>query len=218
MKFLAPPCLGSIALLACSPLASAALIPLGYLSYDVTVPGLSSQFDITNQTGANSTPFPDSTWPVANPVSFAITSLTVDFSDGSTTVFGPSYFTLEPDGLSLFGNSLDISGSNPQPTEAILSGTIDNSTLRLNDGSKWTVTSPPTLVNLTGSGNPVLMDSTGICGSGPSLGCLQDGDLDIISVAAQPVPVPEPALSPWLALMCCLLCLTIRRSQRKRSA
>ena len=41
----------SIALLAFPVIACANVIPLGYLSYDVTVPGQSAQFDITNQTG-----------------------------------------------------------------------------------------------------------------------------------------------------------------------
>lgn len=134
LKYLAPSCLGSIALLACPAMASADMIPPGYLSYDQTAPGLSAQFDITNQTRPNSTAFPDTTWPVATPVSFAITSLIVDFNDGSMTMFGSSYFTVGPDGLSLFGNSLDISGSNPQPTAAILAGAINCSTFTLSQG------------------------------------------------------------------------------------
>lgn len=210
LKLLAPFCLGSIALLACSRIASADLIPFGYLSYDVTVPGLSATFDITNQTGPNSTPFPDTTWPVVTAVSFRISSLTVDFNDGSTTVFGPSYFTLGPDGLSLFGSSLDISGSNPQPTEAVLAGTISNSQITLNDGSIWAVAPPFALANSTGAGNPVIVDPAGICSSGPSTGCLQDGDLAVIYVAAQ--PVPEPAT--WMLLLTGILVfLAIRKIQ-----
>jgi hypothetical protein len=196
LNLLAPPCLGSIALLACSAIASADLIPLGYLSYDETVPGLSAQFDITNQTGSNFTLFPDTTWPVATPVSLTVTSLTVDFNDGSNTVFGPSYFTLGPDGLSLFGNSLDITGSNPQPTEALLEGSINRSAITLNDGSMWAVT-PLALANSAGTGNPVIVDPTGPCSTGPATGCLLDGDLAVIYVAVQ--PVPEPAT--WMLLL-----------------
>ena len=52
-----------------SAIASAdMLLPVGYVSYDVTVPPNSARFDITNNTGANFTPFPDSTWPVATVV------------------------------------------------------------------------------------------------------------------------------------------------------
>ena len=213
LKLLAPICLGSIAMFAWSAIASANEIPLGYLSYDVTVPGVSAEFDITNQTGPNSTPFPDSTWPVVTPVSFKITSLTVDFNNGSSTVFGPSYFTVGPDGLSLFGNTLDISGSSPQATEAILEGTINGSPITLNDGSVWTV-SPLALVNSTDTGNPLIVDSTGPCSTGTPTGCLQDGDLAVIYAAAQPVPEP----STWTLLLAVgLAFLTIRTIQQRLS-
>jgi hypothetical protein len=105
--------LGPLALAFFCATASADQTPFGYLSYDVTVPGMTAAFDITYQTGPNSKPFPDPTWPVATPL--PITSLTVDFNSGSSTVFGPAYFTLVAGGLSWFGNSLDISGGNPEP-------------------------------------------------------------------------------------------------------
>lgn len=214
LKLLAPTCLRSIAILACSAIASADLIPFGYLSYDVTASGLSAAFDITNQTGPNSTAFPDSTWPVTTPVSFTITSLTVDFNDGSATMFGPSYFTLGPDGLSLFGNALDISGSNPQPTEAILEGTINGSPITLNDGSIWAVAPPFALVNSARTGNPVIVDPIGLCNSGPATGCLQDGDLAVIYAAAQPVPEP----TTWvLVLAGSFVSVIIRKIQRRPS-
>ncbi len=215
LKFLAFPCMGSIALLlGCSAIASADLIPLGYLSYDVTVPGVSAQFYITNQTGPNSTPFPDQTWPVATPVSFTIANLTVDFNDGSTMVFGPSYFTLGPDGLSLFGDSLDIGGSNPQPTEAILDGSINGSTFTLNDGSMWAVSPPSALVDSTGAGNPIIVDPSGSCSTGTPTGCLQDGDLAVIYAAAQQVPEPPS----WTLLLAGgLAFLTLRKIQQRLS-
>jgi hypothetical protein len=203
LKLLAPFWLGSLALLACSLVASADptdLIPVGYLSYDVIVPGASAEFDITNQTGPNSSL--DGTWPVVSPVSFNISSLTVDFSDGSSTVFGPSHFTVGPDGLSLFGPGVDISGSNPQPTEAVLAGTVSHRFFTLYDGSIWVTRPPFALANSTGTGNPLLVHPAGSC-SGPSTGCLQDGDLAVIYVAASPaVPEPvawEPAI--WMLLL-----------------
>jgi hypothetical protein len=189
----------SIALLALPVIACANVIPLGYLSYDVTVPGQSAQFDITNQTGPNSTPYPDQTWPVASSIPFTITSLTVNFNDGSTSTFGPSYFTLGPDGLSLFGNAFDISGSNPQPTGVTLAGTIPGSTFLLNDSSVWAPISPPALTDLTGAVNPSIFDATGPCSSGPPAGCLQDGDLVVI--AAQAVAVPEPSTAALLLVV-----------------
>jgi hypothetical protein len=215
LKLLAPFWLGSIALLACSLIASADpadLIPLGYLSYDVTVPGASAVFDITNQTGPNSTPFPDPTWPVVTPVSFHISGLTVDFNDGSSTVFGPSYFTLAPDGLSLNGSSIDISGGNPQPTQAVLAGTINKSQITLNDGSIWAVVPPFALANSTGTGNPQLVHPAGGCISGPPTGCLQDGDFAVVYVAANPVPEPvtwEPAI--WMLLLAGTLAFRVIR-------
>src|SRR5215472_2228103 len=75
--------------------AQATPIPLGFISWDVTVPGSFGQFDIVNQTGPNSSP---PTWPVSTEVQFNSLSLVVDFSDGSTTTFDSSYFTLNPDG------------------------------------------------------------------------------------------------------------------------
>jgi hypothetical protein len=206
LRLLAPFCLGSLALLVCSLIASADLIPVGYLSYNVTVPGALAEFDIANQTGPNSTTFPDTTWPVATAVPFKISSLTVDFRDGSSTMFGPSYFTLGPDGLSLDGSSIDISGSNPQPTEAVLAGTFTNSNFALNDAFLVGVVVPPgALANSTGTGNPAIVHPAGSCSSGPSTGCLQDGDLAVIYVAAKvgpPVPEPaswEPAI--WILLL-----------------
>jgi hypothetical protein len=200
--------LGPLALLYFCAVASANQIPFGYLSYDVTVPGTTAKFDITNQTGPNSTPFPDPTWPVATPVSLTITSLTVDFNNGSSTVFGPSYFTLGADGLSFFGSSLDVSGSNPQPTEAILVGTFDASTITLNDGTFWTI-SPLSFANSTGSGNPEIVDPSGPCSTGVTPGCLQDGDLAVIYAKAQQT-VPAPPLGSGLSGLALALFLLTR--------
>jgi hypothetical protein len=206
-----------IALLALLPfcaIASADQIPFGYLSYDVILPGMTAEFDITNQTGPNSTPFPDPTWPVATPVSFTITSLTVDFNDGSSAVFGPAYFTLGSDGLSWFGSSLDISGSNAQPTDATLVGTFNASTITLNDGTLWTI-SPLSFANAAGTGDPEMTDPSGPCSTGITPGCLQDGDLAVIYARAQQTAVPEPATWTLLATGILLAMMFRKRTLRK---
>jgi hypothetical protein len=120
-------------------LASADLLPIGYISYDVTATGSTAQFDIINQTGVNSSTFPDMTWPVVTPVSLSALSLQVDFSDGSTTAFGPSYFSLSPDGFSFNGGVIPIGGANPQPIDATLTGAFSPTSLTLNDGSTDTI-------------------------------------------------------------------------------
>ena len=50
-----------------SSTAFGALIPIGYISWDVHAPGSAGSFDISNQTGPNSSAFPDPTWPVVTP-------------------------------------------------------------------------------------------------------------------------------------------------------
>jgi hypothetical protein len=57
-----------VALTLFSAMAFANSVPIGIFSYDVTGTG-TFQFDITNQTGPNSSTFPDPTWPVTNTIS-----------------------------------------------------------------------------------------------------------------------------------------------------
>ena len=113
--------------------ASADLIPVGVLMYDMTS-GSTAQFDVTNQTGPNGSIFPDTTFPISSSEHLTITSLTVDFSDGSTTVFGPSYFTLIGDGLSFDGKTIAIGGTNPKPVDATLVGAFNEHTFTENNG------------------------------------------------------------------------------------
>ena len=102
-------------------LALADPVPLGYLIWDVTDPGVSGEFDIVNQTGANSSG--DGTWPVTTDLPFTGLSLTVSFSDGSTSAFGDTYFTLAPDGLSFDGAPIAI-GAGVLPTGSMLTGQL----------------------------------------------------------------------------------------------
>ena len=121
----------AVALAGCLALsaAQATPIPLGYMSWDVTNPGNFGQFDIVNQTGPNSG-LPN--WPVSTEVQFNSLSLTVDFSDSSTQVFGSSYFTLNVDGESLDGTPIAIGGVSPQPVMATLTGDLTPTTITAN--------------------------------------------------------------------------------------
>ena len=101
---------------ALSTAAFADIIPIGFVSWDVSIPRSTGQFDITNLSGPNSTL--DPTAPVVTPVSLSSLSLAVTFQGGSTVSFGSSYFTLGLDGLSFNGNAIPIGGANPEPVEA----------------------------------------------------------------------------------------------------
>jgi hypothetical protein len=116
-------------------MASASLLNVGYISYDVTAPGSTASFDIVNQTGPNSTAFPDTSFPISTSVHLSSLILVVHFSDSTTQTFGSSYFTLNPDGLSWDGNTIPVGGANPQPVSATLTGTFSPLSVTLNDGS-----------------------------------------------------------------------------------
>jgi len=181
------PALGRIVLmlLALSILSSVALadvVPIGLISWDVTAPGLVGAFDIANETGANASIFPDMTFPVTTPVTITPTTLTVDFSDGSTHVFGPSYFTLAGGG-GYNGATIPIGGANPKPVDATLTGTFSPLSITLNDGSTDTILSTFTA---TFSDSPTLVD----------------GDFGVISATTGGggggTAVPEPASVSWV--------------------
>jgi len=186
--------------LACSA-AQATPIPLGFISWDVTVPGSFGQFDIGNETGPNSSP---PTWPVTTEVQFSSLSLVVHFSDCSTTTFGPSYFTLNPDGESLDGSPIAIGGVSPQPTEAVLTGGLTPTSVIVN-------------------GTPMMLDpsfdTATILPSGPPN--LSDGDLAIINAEPSSVtPTPEPNMSLSFlmgGLMVLILARRLRRHDRLKT-
>jgi len=151
-------------------------IPIGYVSWDVTFPGNAGQFDVVNQTGPNASTFPDTTFPVTTTIGLSNLSLLVDFSDGSTMTFGSSYFTQNADGISFDGGPIPIGGTNPQPTEAILTGSFSALTIALNDGSTDTIldsftasilpSSPPTLAD---GDLAVIFANTGTTGGGSTV-------------------------------------------------
>lgn len=176
--------------------AHASLLTAGYISYDVTSPGSSAQFDIFNGTGPNSSG--DPTFPIATSVNFSSLSLTVDFSDGSMVTEPASYFTLALDGLSYNGSPIGIGGTSPQPTEAILTGTFSPTTVTLYDGSMDTIGGTFTATILPSSGST-----------------LADGDLAVIYASTGGVaPVPEPGSWALLATIVGFIVLSRRVNLR----
>lgn len=125
-----------LAVMTVSVAVMASSIPLGFLSYNSTDPGF-AQFFIVNQTGPNSSIFPDPTWPISD--SLNLSSLSLAVTDGSgTTVYGSGFFSLDPDGLSWSGPIV----LDPNTiVSAVLTGTLSPTTFMLNDGS--TVTALP---------------------------------------------------------------------------
>ena len=122
------------------PTTFAAAIPIGFFSWDVTIPGSAGEFDIVNETGPNSTG--DPTFPVSTSVNLSSLALKVLFSDGSSQSFSSSYFTLDPfDGLSWEGSTIPIGGANPLPVGATLTGLFSPLALTLFDGSSVTISS-----------------------------------------------------------------------------
>jgi hypothetical protein len=152
------------------PGAHAAPIPVGFLSWDVTIPGSFGQFDITNLTGQNASP-PD--FPVDTQVQFTSLSLVVDFSDGSMTTFGPPYFTLNPDGESLDGSPIAIGGMSPQPVSATLTGDLT-----------------PTTIDV--SGTPTVVDASFDATTVANSPVLINGDSAVINAEPAMAPVPAP--------------------------
>jgi hypothetical protein len=178
--------------------AQATPIPLGYISWDVTNPGNFGEFDIVNQTGPNSS-LPD--WPVSTEVQFKTLSLTVNFSDGSTQVFGPSYFTLNVDGESLDGMSIAIGGMSPQPVMATLTGDLTPTTITVN-GTSTTV--DPSFDTATITDSPILVD----------------GDFAIINAetGVVPPPVPEPNMTLTFLVGCFMAVIFTRRRGWRRAS
>ena len=161
-----------------APMATAATFNIGTITYDVSTPPGAAEFDIVNYTGPNASAFPDSTFPVTNSVSLTGLSLTVSFASGPNEVFGSSYFTLSPDGISFDGTALSTGIGQPSgiagATGATLTGTFSTTSFLLNNGSSVTV-------------NPTFSATI----SDPSK--LQDGDFGLITAnTSGPNVTPEP--------------------------
>jgi len=175
-------------------------VAVGYMSWDVDFPGNAGQFDVTNNTGANSTPYPDPTFPIASTLLFDQTSLnlSVDFTAGPSASYGPgTYFSTDLDGQSLDGTAIPIGGTNPEPIDATLTGNFLSTSITLNDGSTATI--------LPGF-------SVTVSDTDPNL---VDGDLAVIYATIAPSGVPEP--STWMLFSLGLGCILISRSTRLRN-
>jgi hypothetical protein len=182
--------------LATRSVARADTIPAGFLSWDVTQPGTTAQFDIVNETGPNSSG--DSTFPVITPVHLTSMLLSVQFSDRSIEQFTMADLTLNPfDGLSFESPTIAIGGANPKPVSASLTGQFSDTSVTLFDGS---------MINIDPSFSSTLNEA----GS-----TLTDGDLALIvaevgSSPIQPIQVtPEPAT--WLLVGSAAILVSLRR-------
>jgi len=178
-------------------------VPIGYVSWDVTSPGSTGEFDIFNGTGVNSSG--DTTFPVSTPVNLSSLSLTIDFSDGSSVTEPSSYFTLAPDGLSYNGSGIGIGGASPQPTEATLTGTFSPTTITYCIDSASPCDTSTETINSSFS-------ATILPSSPPDLA---DGDLAIIYATEAGATVPEPAYVSWM-LLGMLVCFGISRRLHAR--
>ena len=194
--------IGNSVLAACpffgSKSASAANIAAGFIAWDVNFPGNAAEFDIINQTGPNASIAPDSTFPITSELALSGLGLTVHFSNGSTMVFGPSYFTLGSDGESFNGSPIPIGGTNPLPTSATLTGNFSPLAITLNSG---------------GGSQSILsgFSSTVTPSSGSTLA---DGDLALINVTTATVTTTVPEPGTWLLTILGGGCLAFFRRRR----
>lgn len=200
-----------IGVFAFSVVAPAATVPIGYVAWDVTFPGNAGSFDITNLSGPNSDPLPAFDFPITTLLNLSNLNLVVDFLGGGSTSYGPSYFTLAPDGESFNGSAIPIGGTNPEPIDATLTGTISPLAMTYNTDSAGDPVSTPILLTFTAMIGPDPCVSEGLVGGGGAcVSPLQDGDLGIIYATTTTLSgVPEPGT--WLLFGTGLLSLMVTR-------
>jgi hypothetical protein len=178
--------LGLVCLL--SAVATADIIPVGYISWNVTS-STTGEFDISNETGVNS----NVDFPIVTTVNLSSLSLTVDFSDSTSHVYGSSYFTLDPfDHISFDGGTIATGGANPQPIDATLTGMFSPLDITLSDSSTATILA---------AFSATILSSSGV-GSD-----LNDGDFAIINATTSTSGVPEPG--SWLLLGTCIAAVVL---------
>jgi hypothetical protein len=156
---------------------------IGYVNFFNPSAG-EAEFDITNLTGVNSFENPDPL-PVVTSVNLSSLNLVVTFASGPVETFGPSYFTLDADGISWDGTPVSTTVGQPTGFAGAISATLTG------DFS-------PTTLTLTG-GTIVTVDSTFLATITDPSGPLMDGDLAIITATngmsgGSSVPEPESLL------------------------
>ena len=169
--------------------AQATPINLGDIYYSSRGSGIPDQFYIQDRTGPLQAMNGDPNFVVATPVHFGNLNFVVNFSDGSSQTYGPSsnYFTLNTyDGLSFSGAPIDISGANPRPVSAVLTGNFRVTNVTLVDGTSVSLDSA--------AFSATVLSSFG--------GQLRTDDFDFITATYGAVPVPTPVPEPDSLILC----------------
>lgn len=157
------------------------VINLGFIKFDEG--SSTAAFAISNNTAANASPFPDASFPVVTPVSFANLTLFVNFADGTAQQFDSYNGQAEPD------------FATKPISSAILTGTFGASDLLLNNGTAVTI--DPSLFAI-------------ITAAGPS-GVITPSDFGLIQATTTlPSQVPEPSMVILGA--CGLAAIVLRRA------
>jgi hypothetical protein len=160
----------------------------------VNFPGNAGEFDIVNQTGPNSSTFPDTTFPISSTLSLSSLTLVVTFSNSSTVTEPLSYFALSPDGESFDGSAIPIGGTNPLPVSATLTGDFSSTSITVNSGGAPVSILPTFSVTLSDS--PTLVDQ----------------DLAVIyATTGSSSSTPEPGT--WISVMLGLGCLLLAKGK-----
>lgn len=149
-----------------SAVVSADTLGVGILSFDPNPIGAGDVFDIQNLTGPIPSSAPPS-FPIATPLTFDTISLTLTFSDSSTSTLGTSDFT--SDGFGGFQSNGIFDTGGASVTSAVLTGTLSPVTVTLDGGGTETLdgTFSATLTDPSGTlmdFDAVTIDATGSSG------------------------------------------------------
>lgn len=162
------------------------LLTAGYVSLDATASG--ATFDIVNQTGANASTFPDTTYPIATPLTFDNVMLTIDFAGGGSVSEDPTQFL--SDGSGGYTGQFNLDLAQFPLSDATLTGSFSPTDIALNDGS--------TSTSIAATFSAMVLPSAG--------STLQIGDFALINATA----TPEPATFCLMGFGM-LLCGAVRR-------
>jgi hypothetical protein len=175
-------------------------IDLGFVQF-LQGSNTAASFNVLNDTGANASVSPDTSFPVTTSIPFTDLTLYVNYADGTADVFTPSsgYFTLAGDNLSYIGTDEPSFVSKPI-SSALLTGTFGVTKVTLNDGSTASIEPTFTAQVTDSSGN------------------LQAADFAYITATTSSVPpvsgTPEPRATVILPLCCVAALALFRRAVR----